>query len=326
MFSESDCRYLNKILRVSNRDRAEGLSQDKIFDRPPEEILDWVLDEVDRESVKIYLDNLHSPFIELPRSYLLPSVSLLEGPDRESAAQYLRQLMEIIPNFLSGYQILPEPRPRKELGKIFLVKEIQTNFRKNFLDILVLDMAPLGGTPKEAIRAPGKQNYSPKIETNRVYFQNRIICVDSVIQKDDLIFDFDAYEMREWIDDLSVQNFEYHRIKPFSEIFDEPDYTRQEKLILKMFGIDSQNWKLGNIFHPLGIDHLSLSFRSLEFSGSRREFIWKKIFPLIWHESDSEITKETREFWDIYLKSFSISRSYSDSGNPRWEVLRSKEI
>jgi hypothetical protein len=275
---------------------------------------------------KIFIDNLHYPYFEFIDSYTLPASSSLDGMDFNSSMEYIQEISRFIPELISNSFILPEPKPKKESGKIFLVRQLPGVGNQNFIWVFILEATYLGGAEKTNILQSARQGRTTSIRTNRIYFKSFAIPVESILRERDEIRGFDPYEIRELLTDIALGSHNDSRIKPYSELFDEADYSEQEKAILNIFHINSENWKPGNVYKPLGMDYLSLSFRFLEKSFLDIENIWSRIGNSIWiNPEKGNITSSNNEnFLELhnYLKEVDFRSDHSPSGNLRWEIYK----
>ncbi|MCC5813973.1 MAG: hypothetical protein JJT78_04395 [Leptospira sp.] len=275
---------------------------------------------------KIFIDNLHYPYFEFSEYYSLPTSSSLDGMDFNSSMEYIQEISRFIPELISNSFILPEPKPKKETGKIFLVRQLSKIGNQSFIWVLTLEATYLGGAEKSNILQPARQGRTTSIRTNRIYFKSFAIPVESILRERDEIRGFDPYEIRELLTDIASGNQPDSRIKPYSELFDEADYSEQEKTILNIYSINSDNWKPGNVYKPLGMDYLSLSVRFLEKSFSDIESIWSRIGNSIWinQEKGSIPSSNNENFIELheYLRQIDFRSDQSPSGNLRWEIYK----
>lgn len=284
----------------------------------------------ENKTSRIYIDNLHFPYLEFSDFYTLPTSSSLDGMDFHSAEAYLKEIASFIPELIQGCNILPEARPRRDNSKIFLVKKLPKIDDQDFLWILKLESTYLGGADKSQILSTAKQGRTSSIRTKRIYFHSLAIPIEHTIEEKGEIRGFDPYEIRELLTDIASGNRQDSRIKPYSELFDEVDYSSQEKSILNIYGINSENWKPGNIYRPIGIDYLSLSFRFLETRFVDIESQWKKMGHSVWLQKDTRKEAENLlpsvqnelEILHRYLQGFDFSSDQSPSGNLRWQVFK----
>lgn len=280
------------------------------------------------DSFELFIDNLHCSYIDTKQEFILPSFPLLNGPDFNSIQEYLDQVIPIVPNLFKGLQILPEPRPKKEIGKIFLVKEISDNPQQKFLFILSLDLFYLGGAKSSEILKKESQVKTASIRTSRIYFRSVIIPVDQIFVNKNCIIGFDPFTIKELILDSTHNNDLETVIKPFSEIFDELDFSKQEELICQWIGINNQVWSPGKVFSPVGIDYLSISLRLLEINLDSVDSLWstvgeelEKVVTQLNPNTLPQICPNLIE----YLKQFSVEINQSASGNICWKIFKNRK-
>lgn len=267
---------------------------------------------------EIYVDNLHFPYFEFQEDYVIPPSSSVDGMDFSSSMGYLQAIAGFLPELLEHSFILPEPRPKKEVGKIFLTRELPSYKEQRYLWILALESTYLGGADKSKILSTGIQGRTTSLRTNRIYFSSKIIPVESIVRERDEIRSFDPYEMGELIRDIYSGQGGESRIKPYSEIFDDQDFSKQEEALEKIYGIDQTVWKIGKVFRPLGIDYLAVGLRLLESKFSDIEKIWKFL------AGDFQNPEGNLEHLHEYFSLFSMEESLSASGNRRWKIFKSR--
>ena len=124
------------------------------------------------KSGDIFVDNLHSPYIQFKEQYVLPASSITR-PEFSAISDYVQTLIQFIPEAIEGTSLLPEPRPKKDTGKLFFVRPILFE-NKKFLYVFSTDMQYLGGAKPEEIKKSSAQNLSPSVTTDRIYFQAKI--------------------------------------------------------------------------------------------------------------------------------------------------------
>ncbi|WCL49553.1 LIC_10030 family protein [Leptospira sp. GIMC2001] len=277
--------------------------------------------------LRIYIDNLHCPYLELEGEYILPPCSVLDGVGYDTAKQYLKEISRLVPELISGMQVLPFPRPKKDSSKLFLVQRIEGE--QEFLLLIVLDVAHLGGIQNDKIVKKANQSQTISIRTNRIYFTSKIIPIEKIYIDKGNIVNFDGYEVTEWIEKQrkNVKQLETeleNRIRPFSDLFDDADFSTQEKLIAEHLGINRENWRLGKVYSPIGIEHLCFSIRFLE---ARKQTIletWNMIRDSFWDglTSNENLEKGVTIALHNYLSNFDSKLEYSQSDNPRWLITK----
>ena len=73
------------------------------------------------QTTGVFIDNLHHPFVLLKESYILPSISI-HAIEFNAAMQFLQEVCKHIPEMVAGCHVMPQPKPKKEYGKLFLFK------------------------------------------------------------------------------------------------------------------------------------------------------------------------------------------------------------
>ncbi|MCB1180164.1 MAG: hypothetical protein KDK36_21480 [Leptospiraceae bacterium] len=265
----------------------------------------------------IHVDSLHLPFIILEEKYLLPSIPLLEI-DFNSAKIFLQEIAPHFSSHLKEFFIIPETRPKKDSCKLMLAKEIEINSSR-FIYIIKFETVYLGGADKENKITEGTQNLSPSIKTNRIYFTSRILPVSQIIKSKGEIIDF---EIPKYEPSIYSKETEGHKKKFFSELFDEIDYSEVMNEIKSSLEIE-KHWKLGRVFDPIFIEHLSMSVRFLNFDIEENINEFKKFYKLVTN------VVERNDFSDIetilnfhkWLEKFSFERTKTLSGNIAWKIL-----
>lgn len=268
----------------------------------------------------IYVDNLHSPFVLLEENYILPAISNMDLSIND-VLPYLEIMARLIPEAISGCSILPMQKPKRESGKISLVKEISLR-GFNYLYIFKFDAAYLGGSSKEKIIIPASQTSYPSIETDRIYFSARIIPIKNVIRADGEIIDFEVQEFDKGIFFSEVEANKSDMPRNYSELFDEIDYSHIIEPVKIGLKISHPNWILGKIYEPIYVEYLTLCLRFLSTS-------YKDIYAHFSHFYEVlEVVHTSKNISEISLRNFiywlgkhSFKRDISPSGNMRWKIL-----
>lgn len=265
----------------------------------------------------IFVDNLHCPYIQFEKKFVLPSTSLVED-DPQSLESFLDILIEHLPEALEGTSILPEPRPKRETGKLFFVRPILFG-PNSFLYIFSTDMIYLGGARTEEIKKQSSQNRTTSVITDRIYFQVKFIQTSFTIQEGDDTVDFEAKRFSGGVFRVESERDEHKPIRKFSEIFDEVDFSDTEAKIREELEITPEIWRLGKIYSPIGIDYLSLAMRFLQPSlpKSFRSF---RQFHSILTDTETGVSKDVLKEYHSFLSLFQAERTQSKSGNMLWKV------
>ncbi|TGK21141.1 hypothetical protein EHO61_04620 [Leptospira fluminis] len=287
----------------------------------------------------IYVDNLHTPFIEFEQDYALPPCSVFEV-DFPAAKSFLESVKERLPELVSNCLVLPEPRPKRDSDRLFLVKPFypeEETFRENspkywekhlppYLLVVSFQLMYLGGAEKQDVLAQAVQGRTMSVRTKRIYYLARVVPLDYLVIDDGLVVDFFPRKYGE--SEFMVQvGAEYHdNIRhTHSEIFDEVDYSKQIKIIGETLGITSKDWLLGRIFEPLAVEYLTLTARFLDSSLGKiaRDFIsFRQVVDLLLTSDNMTFEESARESLYAWLRSHTSERILSPSGNMAWKILR----
>ncbi|GBF51311.1 hypothetical protein LPTSP4_28430 [Leptospira ryugenii] len=266
---------------------------------------------------EIYVDNLHSPYIQFTETFTVPSSSL-NRPEMSAVHQFIEILSHYIPEAIEGTSLLPEPRPKKETGKLFFARPIMFA-NKQFIYIFSTDMQYLGGALPNEIKKPAQQNQAPSFETDRIYFNAKIFPVESILINSDYVEDFNSHRFRGGVFRMEADRSADSKPQRFAEIFDELDFSDLEAKIRVELGITSEIWPMGRVFSPVGIDYLALSLRFLKPSLSKiiREF---RSYYSILDPGQEGVDEKVVNAFHKYLFAHETTRLSSRSGNVRWKI------
>ncbi len=268
----------------------------------------------------IYVDNLHSPYVLLEEEYTLPPISNMDLT-KQDIFPYLQILSKFIPEAMAECSVLPMQKPKRESGKISLVREISLRGH-NYLYVLKIDAAYLGGSQKDKIKVSASQVTHPAIETDRIYFSIRIIPIKNVIRADGEIIDFEVQTFDKGLFFTEPEEVNSDRPRNFSELFDEVDYSHIIEPIKLSLKILQPNWSLGKIYEPVYIEYLTLAIRFLSVSYTKILSHFSHFYEIleIIHANGaiSDITKRNFIYW---LGRHTFERETSPSGNMRWKIL-----
>lgn len=267
----------------------------------------------------IYVDNLHYPYVLLPEEYILPPISNMEL-SKQDILLYLEILSKFIPEAMVGCSVLPIQKPKRESGKISLVKEISIH-GYDYLYILKIEAGYLGGSNKAKIKLVASQFTHPAFETDRIYFSTRILPIKNVVRKDGEIVDFDVQTFDKGLFFSEVESELDDRPRKYSELFDEIDYSGIVESVKMGLKIVHPNWALGKIYEPVYIEYLTLVIRfmypSFEKIFSHFSHFYEVLEVLHSGKTISEISIRNFIYW---LKLHTFERSVSPSGNMRWKI------
>lgn len=280
-----------------------------------------------KEKHSIYVDNLHCAYLELGKTYVLPSCSSMNGPNYISVQEYLDQILPLAPMLFDSMQLLPEPRPKKEIGKIFLTKEIPSVGSQKFILVLSIDFFYLGGAKPSEILQKSTQELTSSVKSSRIYFKISIVPVQEIFYKRGRIVGFDTLEMKELLEFKQSNEAGSSRILPITVMFDDIDFQAQESLLQKALNIQDSNWKLGKIYTLAGMDFLSFSLRFLIPDISFIEKKWSEIGPEIWNRItsleryiDTNSSDQDLKKFHSFLRQHRAESEMSASGNLCWKI------
>ncbi|PJZ71055.1 hypothetical protein CH373_00565 [Leptospira perolatii] len=297
------------------------------------------LGEKKNEKLSIFIDNLHTPYFEFPSTYDLPSTSVFEV-DYKAAQQFLNVAGELIPELIANCFVLPEPRPKRETDRLYLVRPIysegqvfqehsEENWKQKpppYLLVLSFHLMYLGGASSSDIVSQAHQGRTMSVRTNRIYYLARIVPIESLNLEEGTILDFVSKKYKETEFMVQVGRDPGDKIyQTFSEIFDEVDYSRQIKAINEVLGIQSNDWRLGRIFEPLAVEYLTLTPRFLDSSAVRiaNEFLsFRQVVDLLLGSESMTLQNQSKDSLFAWLRSFRAERILSPSGNMAWKVFR----
>jgi hypothetical protein len=267
----------------------------------------------------VYVDNLHCCYLDLGENYNLPSCSSMNGPDYNSLQEYLDQVLPLAPRLFDGMQILPEPRPKKEMPSVA---------EQKFLLVLSIDLFYLGGGNPNDIIQKSTQLLTSSIRASRIYFKISIVPVEEIIYKRNRIIGFDSFEMKELLDWKQANEGSSSRFLPITVMFDDIDFQAQESLLQKVLNINDTIWKLGKIYTPAGIDFLSFSLRFLNPDISLIEQQWNNFGAEVWDRISSlenyierNSSDKDLEMFHHFLGKHTAESEMSASGNLRWKIV-----
>ncbi|MCP5502045.1 MAG: hypothetical protein H7A25_19250 [Leptospiraceae bacterium] len=277
-------------------------------------------EEIKNKPSTLFVDNLHSAYLEFEEEYVLPSQSL-SGIEYSQAKRYIETISEFIPEAVRFCSVLPEPKPRRDIGKLFLVRDFIFN-NNLYLYILKLEATHLGGIFNDKIVVPAYQGSSVSVRTKRIYFSIRVIRIESLVKENEFVLDFNAAFISP--QDLSIDKGQSYNIsqKVRVELFDDVDYSGLLDPIKEKQGIKAI-WKPGKIYDPISIEYRSLAFNFLESS-------YKEIYNrfsgflsvydnILFGREDKN---DEHDSYLAYLSSIQTERTLSPSGNLLWKVYR----
>lgn len=280
---------------------------------------------------EIFVDNLHTAFLEFEENFILPSTSVYEI-DFSAAKEFLLQAEQLIPELIQGCNVLPIPKPKKNSNQLFLVKEIhfsKENQNKKFIFVVSFILTYLGGAPNSMIVKQPVQGKTAAIRTRRIYFLARILPLESLEFQNDVLVDFLTRRYKETefmidVDSVSSYNKSQHT---YSELFDDVDYSKQISMIHSILNINKEIWKPGKVFEPIDVELHTISSRFLESSQERifNQFeTFRHLIDLLLSPESMTINLMNQEPLHEWLHSFETERGTTPSGNMLWKILKRK--
>jgi len=255
--------------------------------------------------------------MEFSESFELPSSSLIE-PEFEAKVQFVQILSNFLPRAIAGTALLPEPRPKKESQKLFFVRPILFS-NKQMLYVFSTSYQYLGGASSEEILQPGTQDRTPRLKTNRIYYQIQIFPIQTVQEMQGFVTDFSPIRFRGGVFTWMAERDPGKPVKKFSEIFDEMDFSPLEASIREELKLDAKVWSLGKVYSPIGIDYLAFSLRFLDPHLPRLIQAMDQFYPVL-EPGEDGVEVEALQSFHQYLARFQAERTLSKSGNMLWKI------
>ncbi|AOP32431.1 hypothetical protein A0128_00140 [Leptospira tipperaryensis] len=280
---------------------------------------------------EIFVDNLHTPFLQFEDSYILPSTSVY-GVEFSAAKEFLLQAEQLIPELIAGCQVLPEAKPKKNSNQLFLVKPLPSTDEsddKKFIFVVSFHLSYLGGAPAPMFVKQPAQGKTASVRTYKIYFLARILPLESLEIKNGQIVDFVTRQYKETefmvdVDTVPAFNKIQHT---YSELFDDVDYSKQISLIHSILNITKDVWQPGKVFEPIDVEFQSISSRFLEGSQERifSQFVdIRHLIDLLLSPESMTIDSVIQEPLHNWLRSFGTERDVTPSGNMLWKILKRK--
>ncbi|XDD50273.1 hypothetical protein AB3N59_00140 [Leptospira sp. WS92.C1] len=280
---------------------------------------------------EIYVDNLHTPFIQLEDSYILAPTSV-HGVEFSAAKEFLLQVEQLVPELIAGCYVLPEAKPKKNSNHLFLVKPLTTSEadeEKKFIFVVSFILSYLGGSPAEMIIKGPAQGKTTSVRTRRIYYLARILPLESIETKNGQLIDFSTRKYKETefmvdVDTVPAFNKIQHT---YSELFDDVDYSKQISLIHSILNMDKEIWKPGKVFEPIDVELHTISSRFLDSSQERilNQFqTFRHLIDLLLSPESMTIDSVKQEPLHNWLRSFGAERDVTPSGNMLWKILNRK--
>lgn len=267
------------------------------------------------EEIIVYIDNFHHPFFQTPSKYILPSISI-HGLNENSAEKYLQEIKTFLPKEIKNFCVLPLGIFKREPSKLVLALDLEFDGYK-FIYLIKFECKHLGGVNNKDVIHSATQEYGISCYTNKVYYNQSILPVQSIHKKKKQILSFEILPFAKSIFEKILNS---PKKKFVSELFDEIDYSHlmdeiNEKIEFKKY------WEIGKIYSPLKIEHLSLSVHFLSWDILKNIKWFKKFFPvLLGILNFQEIEESYRSEFLKWLKTHTSERTLSNSGNPTWKI------
>jgi hypothetical protein len=268
----------------------------------------------------VYIDSLRTAFIITENEYILPNVSL-HGIDKDTTLEYLKQISPFLRNQISSFQVFPDAWPRRDINKLILMKEFSI-LENKFIYMWKFECGYLGGSARESFITPATQKYSPSVKTNRIYFSIRIFQVTNVRRIngqingfEPMFLDRDKYiEMEDTYD---------KKVKIYSELFDDLDYSSTLDPVKNILNINSDNWKLGKIYDPIIFENLVPSIRFLQIDVNKNIQEFTKFYKILDYDSvrQNKIDSETLRNFKEWLSIHNFEKSSTLSNNNSWKII-----
>lgn len=280
---------------------------------------------------EIFVDNLHTPFMQFEDSYILPPTSVY-GVEFSAAKEFLLQAEQLIPELIKGCQVLPEAKPKKNTNQLFLVKPLPSakeNEDKKFIFVVSFILSYLGGAPSSMVVKQPAQGKTASVRTQKIYYLARILPLKNLETKEEQVVDFVTRQYKETefmvdVDTVPAFNKVQHT---YSELFDDVDYSKQISVIRSILNITKEVWQPGKVFEPIDVEFHSISSRFLD---SSQERIFDQ-FSTIRHLIDLLLSPESMTIDSViqeplhnWLRSFRTERDVTLSGNMLWKILKRK--
>ncbi len=278
------------------------------------------LSKNDNNTFDVYVDNHHTTLIQFPVEYEMPQVSnhILSLDEKYRLTNIFSKL---IPNTLSGMNLLPESLPKRDTSKLCFVKELNIE-DQSYIHLFKIDVNYLGGCKKEKLIQITNQNQFPSYFTDRIYFYSGILKVKEIIRKDNEIIGIVPKEFTQESFFPEAEDYsEKNKPEIFSEIFDEADTKSLLVPLYEKLEINSKNWKLGKIHQPISLDHTSIVFKPLQLVITDVFEKFKNFSEILEQEQNRSAEQNAElEKFHKYLQAHSFVRGLSPAGNIRWKI------
>ncbi len=87
---------------------------------------------------EVFVDNLHSPYIQFSDRFTINGTSITQ-PEFGDIRDFVHTVIKFLPEAVEGTSLLPEPRPKRETGKLFFVRPMMFG-SSQFLYVFSVDM------------------------------------------------------------------------------------------------------------------------------------------------------------------------------------------
>lgn len=269
-----------------------------------------------------YIDTFRLPYIRFGETFAWGGVSIDEVHGHE-AARLVETLVQLVPSFVAGCEILPVAKPHKNSDQLHFVRFLKApeNGQPGFIYLIKIKPGYFGGADEGEIISPASQSNGPVFTTDRIYYQARILPVKSLSMQGGQILDFEAWQIEAAI--FQVTQKEKYRDFWSTILFDDVDYSEINSDFTDRFN-PGEEWKMKRLFPPFIVDYLSLAFNLISPKLILPAFpIYQKIFAAVADPQINFAMDESMSNWlRQYYRDWEYHRVDSKSGNPHWKITR----
>ena len=244
----------------------------------------------------------------------------LAGITPEYLAETLPVVCGMIPEFVGGCHVLP-PNDRQKARDLLQLVRPYTLEDRNYLFVLRIPLGYLGGANKSEVIASLSKTHGPHFQTDRIYFNAKLLPVESTVTEQGSIVSFMPRRLKETIFETHRESTS-ERKRPSTILFDEPDFSGLNRKFTQMLAFDSP-WQPGRVLEPFVIDYLTLC---LNLVHPEREFVdllvphFDKVVEEYFSKGDLEgLEKSETDFWSDFYRAHACDRTLSRAGNPHWQ-------
>lgn len=200
------------------------------------EKIQYLLNNIDNNKVnkteKIFINAVKNEFININSKLTIPRISVNEL-DYNLGLKIIEDIVDIIPEFLYGHNLLEHRKPASEEHNLHFIKQVKGRII-DFIHIFKIDFK-FGGDSINIIEKGDSNNY-PSYSTDRLYYKSRLIPIAKNANNQ---FDFEPIR-------LIVSNYiESDKLFFTSTIFDEVNKSViteeiERKINLNVFNISQK--------------------------------------------------------------------------------------